>query len=96
MTMAILVLICLLPIAVVVALVLQLLFRGKSSTITPGLHTPPTLASRLRYRDGAVTYRQLDGMRVRLRVENPYQAHPARYERRHRPKKHTPTKPWER
>jgi len=83
----------LLPVAVVVALVLRILFTGKSNTLTPGLPTP-ILGSRLRYRDGAVTYNQVEGMRGRVRVENPYQSHSARYERRHRPKKHKPTKPW--
>ena len=95
MTMAILVIMFALLVAVVVALVLRILFRSKSSTITPELPTP-TLGSRLRYRDGAVTYNQVEGGRGRVRVENPYQSHSARYERRHRPKKHTPTKPWER
>lgn len=95
MTVAILVIICLLPIAVVVALVLQILFRSKSSTSTPERPTP-ILGSRQRYRDGAVTYHQIEGVRGRVRIEDPYQPHAARYERRHRPKKHPPTKPWKR
>ncbi len=78
---------------VVVALVLRIVFRGKRSNTTPGPPISP-LARGPRYRDGAVTYNQRDGIRFRLRVENPYQSHPARYEHRHRPKKHTPTKPW--
>lgn len=94
MAIAILVIMCLLLVAVVVALVLRMLFRGKSSTSTPARPTP-TLGSRLRYRDGAVTYNQVEGVRGRVRIENPYQSHSARYARRHRPKKHTPTKPWE-
>ena len=94
MTIEILVIMFLLLVAVVVALVLRLLFRGKGSTITPGQPIPPILGSRLRYRDGAVTYNQVEGVRGRVRVENPYQSHAARYERRHRPKKHPPTKPW--
>jgi hypothetical protein len=78
---------------VVVALVLRIVFRSKRSNTTPGPPIGP-LARGPRYRDGAVTYKQFEGTRVRLRVENPYQSHTARYERRHRPKKRTPTKPW--
>jgi hypothetical protein len=80
-------------VVVVVALVLRMVFRGKSSNITLGPSISP-LVRGPRYRDGAVTYHQVEGRRFRLRVENPNQSHPARYERRHRPKKHTPTKPW--
>jgi hypothetical protein len=79
---------------VVVALVLRMVFRSKRSNTAPGPPISPIIARGPRYRDGAVTYHQFEGMRFRLRVENPYQSHPARYERRHRPKKHTPTKPW--
>lgn len=78
---------------VVVALVLRIVFRGKRSNTTAGPPISP-LARGSRYRDGAVTYTQFEGRRFRLRVENPYQSHPARYEHRHCPKKHTPTKPW--
>ena len=84
-----------LSLIVVVALVLRIVFRGKRSNTTPGPPIDP-LVSGPRYRDGAVTYRQfgLDGSRVGLRVENPYESHTARYERRHHRKKHAPTKPW--
>jgi len=77
----------------VVALVLRIVFRGKRSNTAPGPPISP-LARGPRYRDGAVTYNQFEGRRFQLRVENPYQSHTSRYERRHRPKKHTPTKPW--
>src|SRR5689334_4473890 len=91
-TMEMLVIMILLLVGVV-ALVLRIVFRSKRSNTTLGPLISP-LASGPRYRDGAVTYNQFEGMRFRLRLENPDQSHTARYERRHRPKKHTPAKPW--
>jgi hypothetical protein len=78
---------------VVIALVLRIVFRSKRSNTLPGPLINPMVRGP-RYRDGATTYNQFEGMRFRVQVENPYQSHTARDERRHHPKKHTPTKPW--
>ena len=77
----------------VVSLVLRIVFRSKRSNTLPGPPINP-LVRGPRYGDGATTYNQFEGMRFRVEVENPYESHTARDERRHSPKKHTPTKPW--
>jgi len=77
----------------VVALVLRIVFIGKRSNTTPGPLIDP-LMDEPRFRDGAVTYSQFDARRYKVRVENPFESHTARYERRHHRKKHAPTKPW--
>lgn len=81
----------------VVALSIRIAFRGKkvrSGKSNIRIPEDPILMRMPRYRDGAVTYKQVEGIRGRQRIENPYQSHTVRYERRHRPRKHTPTKPW--
>ena len=83
---------------VVVALSIRIVFRGKkgrSDRSNIRIPEDPILMRMPRYRDGAVTYKQVEGIRGRQRLENPYQPHTARYERRHRSRKHTPNKPWE-
>lgn len=82
----------------VIALSLRIAFRGKNGKGgKSNIRIPedPILMRMPRYRDGAVTYKQVEGIRGRQRLENPYQPHTARYERRHRSRKHTPNKPWE-
>ncbi len=48
-----------------------------------------------RYREGAISYTQdRSGVRTNVEVENPYESHNARYQRRHSARRHKQTKPW--
>ena len=65
---------------------LWMLFRSKRGG---GMINP--LNQGPRYRDGGVTYNQVDGIRLNVHVVDP---HSVRYRRRHRAKQHKQTKPW--
>jgi hypothetical protein len=92
-TMVVILIMFSLLLLVPIVLALGLIFRGKSGNIISGIPNQG-LNYRLRYREGGVSYTRTDGVQGRIRVENPYESHSARYERRHHHKKHTPTKPW--
>jgi hypothetical protein len=88
------ILIVLVTLAIVaVPSLLWMLLVVKGSKMTAG-QSMNQLARGPRYRDGAVTYRQFEGVRCNIKIENPYDHHNARYQRRHRSGQHKQTKPW--
>jgi hypothetical protein len=71
-----------------------ILFWIKRGNTTAGRMIDPLAARGPRYRDGAVTYNQFEGMRYNVELEGPGGGQSARYQRRHPRRQHKQTRPW--
>lgn len=74
---------------------LGILFQTKRRNTTARQVIEPLAARGPRYRDGAVTYNQFEGIHYNVEVEGPGGGQSARYQRRHPRRQHKQTKPWE-